>query len=350
MSAAQRTDSPPAETEFSKALRPGGFFSEGWRVYLVTGLVLATFLVLPFIPGIRFYYLQIVILVFWYAMLGTAWGISGGYGGQHSVGNAAFVGVGAYSSTLLYVNFDISPWIGMFVGIALAGVLAVIIGYPTFRFGLRGDYVTLASLAVGLAVYEIAKGTPWLTKGSQGIPISYNPDPWLFQFADRRGFYFVAMARWILTLFISYRIRRSRLGYQILAVRDDEVAASRGGISMLRSKLVAFVITAMITAAAGTFYAQFFQFIDPSAVIGLILSIQIMIVAALGGMGSFLGGTIGAMILVPIGELFKIQFSGITGVDLIFYGLVLVFVMMYMPFGILGGLRKSPRWRKVIGW
>ncbi len=350
MPLAQRADSPPVETALSRSLRPGGFFSEGWPVYTVTALVLAILIALPFIPGIRFYYLQIIILVFWYAMIGTAWGISGGYGGQHSVGNAAFVGVGAYSSTLLYVNFDISPWIGMFVGIVLAGVLAVIIGYPTFRFGLRGDYVTLASLAVGLAVYEIAKGTPWLTRGSQGIPISYNPDPWVYQFADRRGFYFVAMILWLITLFISYRIRRSRFGYQVLAVRDDEVAAARGGISVLRSKLVAYVITAMITAAAGTFYAQFFLFIDPSAVIGLILSIQIMIVAALGGMGSFLGATVGAAILVPIGELFKIQFSGVTGVDLIFYGLVLVLVMMYMPYGILGGLRKSPRWRKVIGW
>lgn len=331
-------------------LRPAGFFSGGWPVLLTAAVLLAGLIALPFIPGIRFYYLQVVILVFWFATVGTAWGISGGYGGQHSVGNAAFVGVGAYSSTLLYVNLGVSPWIGMLVGIVLAGVLAVIIGYPTFKFGLRGDYFTLASLAVGLVVYELANGAAWLTRGSQGVPISYNPDPWLFQFEDRRGFYFVAMAMWLVAMFISYRIRRSRFGFQVLAVRDDEAAASRGGISVLKSKLAAFVITAMITAAAGTFYAQFFLFIDPSAVIGLVLSVQIMIVAALGGMGSFLGATVGAMILVPIAEVFKIQFSGFTGVDLIFYGLVLVLVMMYMPYGILGALRKSPRWRKVIGW
>lgn len=345
-------EAPPANAPTKvTTLRPGGFFaSGGWPVIVGTILVLGILVALPFVPGIRFYYLQIVILVFWFATLGTAWGISGGYGGQHSVGNAAFVGIGAYSSTLLYVNLGLSPWLGMLVGIAIAGLVAAGIGYLTFRFGLRGDYFTLASLAIGLVVLEITNGAAWLTRGSQGIPISYNPDPWLYQFADRKGFYFVALGLWLVVLFISYRVRRSRLGFQVLAVRDDEAAASRGGISVMRSKLIAFVITAMITAAAGTFYAQFFLFIDPTAVIGLILSVQIMIVAALGGMGSFLGATIGAAILVPIAEVFKIQLSGFTGVDLIFYGVILVLVMMYMPYGILGNLRRSPRWRRVIGW
>jgi branched-chain amino acid transport system permease protein len=317
---------------------------------LVAGIVLAILVLLPFTPGLKFYYLQVAILVFWFATLGTAWGISGGYGGQHSVGNAAFVGVGAYSSTLLFVNYEVSPWVGMFVGIALSGLLALLIGYPVFRFGLRGDYFTLATVAFGLLVFEIGQGATWLTGGSQGIPISYVDDPLLFQFADRRWFYFIIMALWLLTMYISYRIRRSRFGFQVLAVREDESAAARGGVNVLRTKLTAFAITAMITSVAGTFYAQFFLFIDPGAVIGLTLSVQIIVISALGGMGTFLGGTLGALILVPASQYLAIEFSGIPGLDLLLYGLILVLIMMYMPYGLLGTLRKNPKWRKIIAW
>ncbi len=327
-----------------------GFSKSGKPILVGIAALLLMLAILPWLPGIKFYYLQVIILVFWYASLGTSWGISGGYGGLHSVGNAAFVGVGAYSSTLLYINLGISPWLGMLVGMVLAGLLAVIVGYPTFRFGLRGDYFTLASLAFGLLIFELANGSVWLTGGPQGIPISYVDEPLMFQFQDRRVFYYIAMAIWLVALYVSYRIRRSTFGFQILAVRDDEAAAERGGISVSKTKLGAFVVTAMLTSIAGTFYAQFFLFIDPKAVMGLTLSIQIMIIAALGGMGTFMGATVGAIILVPISQYFASQFSGVVGLDLALYGLILVLVMMYMPFGILGHLRKSPRWRKAMGW
>lgn len=333
-----------------KSLRSPGFSKAGWSVHLGVGLALIGLVLLPFVPDIKFYYLQVAILVFWFGTLGTAWGISGGYGGQHSVGNAAFVGVGAYTSTLLFVNYGVSPWIGMFAGIIMAALVALVIGYPVFRFGLRGDYFTLATVALGLVAFEIGQGASWLTGGSQGIPISYVDDPLLYQFADRRWFYFIAMILWLVSLLVSYRIRRSRMGFQILAVRDDEAAAARGGVSVLRTKLTAFVITAMITAAAGTFYAQFFLFIDPGAVMGLTLSVQIIVISALGGMGTFLGGTLGALILVPVSQYLASEFSGYPGLDLLMYGAILVLIMMYMPYGILGTLRKYPRWRNVIAW
>jgi len=334
----------------SSSLRSPGFSGAGWRIHLAVAVVLLGLIALPFVPEMKFYYLQVIILIFWFAILGTAWGISGGYGGQHSVGNAAFVGLGAYSSTLLFVNYGISPWIGLFVGVALAAVFALVIGYPVFRFGLRGDYFTLASVAFGLVAFEIGQGAAWLTGGSQGVPISYVDDPLMFQFADRRWFYFIAMALWLITLFVSYMIRRSRFGFQILAVRDDEAAASLGGVSVLRTKLTAFVITAMLTAAAGTFYAQFFLFIDPGAVMHLSLSVQIIVIAALGGMGSFMGATLGALVLVPVSQVLASEFAGIPGLDLLLYGLILVLIMMYMPYGLLGTLRKKPKWRNIIGW
>jgi branched-chain amino acid transport system permease protein len=172
----------------------------------------------------------------------------------------------------------------------------------------------------------------------------------MFQFQDRRVYYFVALVMWLGTVVLSYRLRRSRTGFEMLAVRDDEVAAARGGISVLRSKLTSFAISAAIAAVAGTFYAQFYLFIDPGSVMGLTLSIQIVLIAALGGMNSPLGGTVGAIVLVPVSQVLSSVLAGAPGADLAVYGLALVLIMLFRPFGILGLARRSPRWRKVIGW
>jgi branched-chain amino acid transport system permease protein len=149
---------------------------------------------------------------------------------------------------------------------------------------------------------------------------------------------------------IAYRLRRSRMGYQLAAVRDDEIAAARGGIDVSRRKLGALAISAACAAAAGTFYAQFILFIEPASVFALTLSIQIVLMAVLGGMNSFLGGTVGALLLVPLSEYLSTALEGHPGIDLAIYGSVLVALMIYMPHGILGLLRHSPRWRSVIGW
>lgn len=320
-------------------------------VAVVAGLVLLAAASLPLMDGIPFYYLQVGILIFWYAMLGTSWSIAGGYGGMHSIGHAAFVGVGAYTSTLLYVNHHVSPWLGMVAGMVLAVLLALLVGYPCFRFGIRGDYFALVTVALGQVAYEVANGATGLTRGSQGIPLPYaGASPWDFQFAARSTFYYVAMAMWLIVLVLAYRLRRSRMGGQLVAVRDDEVAAARGGIDVSGRKLAALAVSAAIAAAGGTFYAQFVLFIDPGSVFGITLSVQIVLMAVLGGMNSYLGATIGALLLVPLSQYLSTSFGGLPGVDLAIYGVVLVVLMLYMPYGILGLLRRSPRWRSVIAW
>jgi branched-chain amino acid transport system permease protein len=317
----------------------------------VAVLILLAAVALPMVPNMPFYYLQVGILIFWYGMLGTSWSIAGGYGGMHSIGHAAFVGIGAYTSTLLFVHFHVSPWLGMLAGILLAMALALLIGYPSFRFGVRGDYFALVTIALGYVAYELANGLTALTKGSQGVALPYTgASPWQFQFAQRSTFYYVAMVMWLVVLVLAYKVRRARFGYQLVAVRDDEVAAARGGIDVTRRKLAALAVSAAIAAAAGTFYAQFILFIDPPSVFGLNLSVQIVLMAVLGGMNSYLGGTVGALLLVPLSQYLSTALSGRPGVDLAIYGVVLVLLMLFMPYGILGLLRKSPRWRSVIGW
>jgi len=343
-------EAPPGEVQHKDVLRPQGIKSAGKPVLVLAILALVAVAAVPLIPNVLFYYLQLVILVFFFATLGTAWSIAGGYGGSHSVGHAAFVGIGAYTSTILYQDFGLSPWLGAIAGVALAAVAALLIGYPCFRLGLRGDYFTLATLAFAAVLYEVANGAVFLTGGSQGIPISYDPGFASFQFDDRRVYYWVAMGMWLVTVTIAYRIRKARLGFEMLAVRDDEAAAARGGISVLRLKLISLMISGAICAAAGTFFAQFYLFLDPSTVLGLALSLEIVLVAVLGGMNSYLGATVGALVLVPTSEVLAINLQGYPGADLAFYGVALVLIMLFMPYGLLGLLRKSPRWRKVIGW
>jgi branched-chain amino acid transport system permease protein len=328
-----------------RGIADGGlpFLAPAIAVVVVIGL-------LPFV-GLRFYYLQIVILVMWYAVLGTSWSIIGGYGGMHSIGHAAFVGIGAYTSTLLYVDLQLSPWLGMLAGMAVAAAVAVGIGWPCFRSGIRGDYFALVTVALGQVCYEVANGWTWLTKGSQGIAVPYaGTRPVDYQFADRSAFYFVLMAIWLVVLTVAYRVRRSSFGFQLIALRDDEAAAARGGINVAHRKLMALALSAAIAAAAGTFYAQFLLFIDPTSVFGLALSVQIVLMAVLGGMNSYLGATVGAALLVPLGQVLSSQLSGVAGLDLAIYGGILMLVVMFMPSGLLGLLRGSPRWRRVVGW
>jgi branched-chain amino acid transport system permease protein len=332
-------------------LRGRGLAEAGWLAAIPAALLLIAAAALPLVPGMPFYYVQVGILIFWYAILGTSWSIVGGYGGMHSIGHAAFVGTGAYTSTLLYVNYHISPWLGMLAGMALAAVLAVLIGYPCFRFGIRGDYFALVTVALGQVTYELANGATAITKGAQGVALPYaGNSPLNFQFEDRSVLYFVAMVMWLVVLVVAYRLRRSGFGFGLIAIRDDEVAAARGGINVSRHKLAALAISAAIAAAAGTFYAQFILFIDPASVLGLTLSVQIVLMAVLGGMNSYLGATMGALLLVPLSQFLSTHLAGTSGVDLAIYGLILVGLMLYMPYGILGLLRKSPRWRRVIGW
>jgi branched-chain amino acid transport system permease protein len=339
-----------ASSDRTNILKQPGISSAGWPIKIALALFLIIVLAFPVAIDVRFYYVQIVILVMFYATLGTAWGIIGGYAGQHSIGQAAFVGIGAYTSTLLYMKLDISPWIGLVAGMALSAAVAAVIGYPLFRFGLKGDYFALGTVALGLIIFELTNSFSTITGGSQGIPIKYEENPLNFQFPNRTVYYYIIFVIWIAAVVISYRLRRSRLGFEMLAVRDDEIAASRGGISVMKAKMSAFVIAAVISSAAGTFFAQFILFLDPGTVMSLAISVQIVLVSVLGGMNSYLGGTLGALILIPVSQLLASTFNQRPGTDLALYGVVLIFLMIFMPNGILGLLRKSPKWRKVIGW
>ena len=291
---------------------------------------------------------DVMIRIFLYAMLATAWNLLAGYCGQISLGHAVFFGTGAYTSTVLlqqgWLGVWASPWVGMALGALLAALLSQVIGFPVFR--LRGHYFAIATIAVGEIVQTIVIN--WdAVGGARGlfVPIK-RPDSFVnFQFHEsKQTYYYIALALLVLAVGISRWIVRSRTGYYFRAIREDQDAAAALGIPVARYKQRAMAISAALTALGGTFYAQYVFFIDPESVLPLSLSILVCLVAVLGGVGTLWGPILGAAILVPLGEVTRVQFGG-TGkaLDLVIYGLLIMIVSVVQPGGIMALLQRGAR-------
>ncbi len=294
------------------------------------------------------YWIQIYIWILFFATCATAWNIIGGFAGQYSFGHAAFLGIGAYTSTLLYLNLGISPWIGMLAGGVAAALAGAVISYPCFR--LRGAFFSLATIAfaemlrVGGELTDSVFGI--VINGARGLVIPPVGDkPWAFQFADKESYAYVVYGLLLLTLAIAFAVKHSRLGYYLAAIGDDEDAVKSLGIDTPRVKLVALMVSAFLTAIAGSYYAQIVLFITPTRAMSLDLSVQMVIMAVLGGLGSVFGPLLGASILVPIAELTRAALGGSTihGAHLIVYGAILMLVVRFLPRGIEGHVRQASR-------
>ncbi|TMA14475.1 MAG: branched-chain amino acid ABC transporter permease [Deltaproteobacteria bacterium] len=283
---------------------------------------------------------HLAILVMLYALLGSAWNLLGGFAGQVSLGQAIFFGAGAYTSTLLAQHAGLSPWVGMIAGALVAAALALAIGYPCFR--LSGHYFAIATIAIG----EIAgiAVTNWdFGGGAVGLFLPVGTEGLLsFQFhRSKLGYYYVLAAMLLATLLLSAWLRRGRAGYYWRAIREDQPAARSVGVPALRFKQIAIVLSAALTACAGTFYAQYVLFIDPGSVLPLSLSIQICLVAVLGGVGTVIGPLLGALVLVPLSEATRVLLGGSgRSLDLVVYGLLIMLISVFEPAGIAGIARR----------
>lgn len=287
---------------------------------------------------------DVLIRIFLFATLAQAWNILAGYCGQISLGHAIFFGTGAYTSGMFVAKDVASPWVAMVVGAMLAVALSQLIGAPVFR--LRGHYFAIATIAVGEIVHILAVN--WeLIGAARGlyIPIK-RPDSLVnFQFHQSKAvYYYIVLGLLVLGLAITRLIERSRLGYYFRAVREDQDAAASLGVRVARTKRVAFAISAALTAACGTFYAQYVLFIDPESVFPLSLSILICLIAVLGGVGTLWGPLLGAAVLIPLGEVTRIYLGG-TGkaLDLVIYGALIMVISVVQPAGLVGMLRRRRR-------
>jgi branched-chain amino acid transport system permease protein len=285
---------------------------------------------------------HVMIMIFLYGALATAWNIIAGYCGQISLGQAVFFGVGAYTSSLLFRETGLTPWAGMVAGVVVAVIVSQVVGYPVFR--LRGHYFAIATIAVGEIVQALIVN--WdAVGGARGVfvPIK-RPDSLVnFQFHQSKAFYYyIALGLLLLALGVTRWIERSRRGYYFRAVREDQDAAAALGVIVAREKLRALAISAALTAMGGTFYAQYILFIDPESVFPLSLSILICLVAVLGGVGTLWGPILGAAVLVPLQEGTRVMLGG-TGkaLDLLIYGALIIVIAVFQPGGLMALFTRS---------
>jgi branched-chain amino acid transport system permease protein len=302
------------------------------------GVLMAGLLIVP--PFLSPYFLEILISVLLFAYLGSAWNILGGYAGQFSFGHAAYFGLGAYTSTLLFLRLGVSPWLGMLAGGVLAAAFGLGAGYLSFRYGLRGPYFSLVTLAFAEMLRVIAVNTK-AVGSSLGLVIpSREAAPASFVFAGKLPYYYVILTMALLAVVITRRLEASRLGYALRAVRENEDAAEAAGVDALGMKLRAMALSSFLTALGGTFYAQYFAYIDPTITFGPAVSIQGLLQAIVGGAGTAVGPLIGSFVLTPISELSRAAIRGRAGVDVMVYGLVLILVISFLPNGLMGLVRR----------
>ena len=303
---------------------------------LIIPLVLLVLLILlPFVAGE--YLLHIFVLVLLWAYLATSWNILGGYAGQHSLGHGVFLGIGAYTSTLLFIHWRISPWLGMWIGGVLAALAAWFIGYLCFRYGLKGPYFALVTIALAEAFVFVSSNMVSIG-GARGLEVTWiGNNPLMMQFDGKRGYYYIILTILVIGILITQWLHKRRAGYQWVAVRENEDAAEALGVNTLRTKIEATVLSAFMTAIGGTFYAQYFTYIGPRTVFGETVSVQILIFAIVGGLGTVWGPAVGALLLIPVAELARANLSGaVGGSHLVLYGAVMVLVMLFAPKGIVG--------------
>jgi len=306
---------------------------------IVVGLAL---LVLPrFIGG---YFLHLITMIFFFTYLGSAWNILGGYAGQFSFGHAAFFGIGAFTSTVLQIHLGVNPWIGMFLGGLVGLLLGLFIGSITFRYGLRGPYFALAMLAVAEMLRLVAAEGMSL-RYPLGITIPLKGNSLLyFQFTTKMPYYYVAFSMMAIALYLTYVIENRRLGSYFKAIRENESAADALGVNVFKYKLAAMAISAFLTAAAGTFYAQYYLTIEEESAFGTSVSIEILLGPIIGGAGTVFGPLVGAAILEILSEGTRNLLKGYSGVHLMVYGAILIVVIIFLPHGILGGFKSAFRW------
>jgi branched-chain amino acid transport system permease protein len=308
----------------------------GVRVLLALGLA-ALVAVPPLLPK---YTLEVLISILFFGYLGACWNILGGYGGQFSFGHAAFFGIGAYTSTLLLLHWNVSPWLGMLAGGALATAFGLFAGYLSFRYGLRGPYFSLVTLAFAEMLRVVAVN--WKAVGSSlGLVVpNRGSAPAMFLFAEKLPYYYVILVMALGAVWITRVIERSRMGYALAAVRENEDAAEAAGVDALSTKLCAMAVSSFLTALGGTFYAQYFAYIDPSLTFGPAISIGGLLPAIVGGAGTVAGPLLGSFVLTPISEVTRALLRGRAGADIMLYGLILILVISFLPNGLMGWLRS----------
>lgn len=294
----------------------------------------------PLFVGKSEYLIRAGSLCLLWALWGIGWNITGGYLGMFSLGHAAFIGIGAYTSSLIFYYYGVSPWIGMVLGALIATTVGVLFGFLIFRLKLAGVYFAIMTLAFAEVMRLLILNLK-MTRGALGVFIpSVKPSLLNFQFTSAAPYYYIIL--WFVVfaiLFVAF-IEKIRLGEYFIATREDEEAAEAIGINTFRYKLIAMAISSFIMAVGGTFYAQHYLYIEPDLLMSIGISVQALLVPVLGGTGTVWGPIVGSLIITSFAETARVALGAKSGIDLAIYGLALIAIVWFMPQGVIGALRS----------
>ena len=311
-------------------------------------LLLAVVCAIPWFLSDKGYVIRVLILLMLFAAMAQSWNIVGGLANQISLGHAAFFGLGAYTSTILLVRFGVSPWLGILAGSAMAALAGALLSLPTMR--LRGHYFALATLAFGEVLRAVGNTWSSVTGGPVGISVPYAQQPGiaLLQFSGARPYYYIMLIALLVTTGIYWQISRSRLGYELRAVKANIDSAEVIGINTARTKIIAATISAALMGACGVLYAQFNFFFDPDSIFSLVgISVRVALICIIGGIGTVAGPIIGALFLLPLEEVFSATLSGKgAGYSQVAYGVILIAIILLEPRGLQALFRRIFRRRR----
>jgi branched-chain amino acid transport system permease protein len=311
--------------------------AQEWRALAWFAVPMAIVALLPLLPFVNNYILAATVRALIFIALGQAWNIAAGIGGLLSLGHGVFLGLGCYTTGILFNKLGLPPWIGGWAGMLLSMVFALAMGTMTLR--MRGVFFALATVAVSLAMVQIARQFVDLTGGADGLALRFYGDSlWAMQARTPAPFLYASLAFVIAYYWLTRRILVSKLGLDMQAVRDDEIAAAACGVPVFRTKLVGFTLSAAMTALAAVLYIQFYMAIDPEAAFGLTQAIQLQLPALIGGLGTAGGPVIGGAVMIFLSELTNWGSTkiGVSGGDILVYGLLLLVVVLRAPKGIVG--------------
>ena len=286
---------------------------------------------------------EIFVQLFLWAGLGCCWNLNCGYCKRNSIGHAAFFGIGAYATALLYTRFAVSPWLGMAAGAVICAVVALCVGRLTLK--LRGTFFTLTTIAFAEVVRILSVSLKDLTGGSQGIVLNFNPGFLNMTWSSKRAYIVLCFIYMLVMLIACVRLERSKFGYQLIAIGEDTTAAEMLWVNSSAVMTKSFVESAVTTAIGGAIYTMYYLYIEPDAVFGMNeISLEFVLICLIGGMGLAFGPVLGAAILIPLSNILRAQFSAVSGLHGFLYGLIMLLVVLARPDGLLsliGGIYQK---------
>ena len=312
------------------------------RGFFTIAVVVAALAIVPTLTNSNVL-LNFLITALLLTLAGQGWNILGGYGGQYSFGHAAFFGTGAYATAILQMRYGFNAWPAFALGIVAGAAVGAIIGWLTFRSGLRGSYFALVTLAFAEVLRIVASVAPF-TGAGVGTLIKLDVGPHALQFSSRASFYWMILTLVAIALVVTRAIEHSRFGAWLVAVRENEDAARALGVDVMRVKLGAMTISAALAAAAGCFYAQYFLFLDAAIAYGPWISVEALLAPIVGGVGTVFGPLLGALMVKMLGEAAKHIAGDAPGLDLVLYGTVLISVVGFAPRGVAGMIVQAGNW------